>query len=358
MGLKLGSDETRLVTRSIPARLLTEPVRDRWARPLRDLRVSLIDRCNFRCPYCMPSDRFPEHHPFLKSSQRMADSELLSLLEVFVGLGVRKLRLTGGEPLLVRGLERLIGTIKQRWPALELALTTNGSLLAARAAGLRAAGLDRLTVSLDAIDPEVFANLSGQRGEVATVLQGIAAARAAGFSPVKLNCVVIRGRNEHQILPLVEFFRGTSTVLRFIEYMDVGTLNHWSAADVVSAGEIREYIGARHPLVAVPEPDSSAVAQRWRLQDGSLELGLISSVSQPFCGGCTRARLSADGQLFTCLFAGSGHDLLGPMRSGLDAEGLHQRILGIWSQRDDRYSELRGLSAASSERAEMYHLGG
>lgn len=333
---------------------------DRRSRPLRDLRVSLVDRCNFRCPYCMPAERFPDAHPFLSSAQRLSMGEWEDLLDAFVQLGVAKLRLTGGEPLLVKGLEELLVRIRTRWPALELALTTNGQLLAGRALTLQRAGLNRVTVSLDALDPTVFRKLSGGRGDVNAVLAGISASREAGFEPPKINCVVVRGENDQQIMPLVEHFRGTGSVLRFIEYMDVGTLNGWRPDAVVSAEEIRTRIEQHHPLVPMPRQLSSDVAERWQLADGSLEIGLISSVSQPFCGDCSRARLSADGQLFTCLFAEQGHDLRTPLRRD-GVAGARLRIAELWGMRDDRYSELRSAAANSPHapnRQEMYHLGG
>lgn len=346
--------------RDIPITVLPTTPLDRRGRPLRDLRLSLIDRCNFRCPYCMPADRFPEAHPFLTADQRLSADEWIDMLDAFVQLGVGKLRLTGGEPLLVKGLETLVARIRARWPQLELALTTNGQLLRDRAAGLRKAGLDRITVSLDALDPVTYRALSGGRGDVASVLAGIAAARDAGFAPLKINCVVLRGRNEEEILPLVEHFRDTPTVLRFIEFMDVGTLNAWRPEAVVPAAEIHARIAAQHGLRPLPRQQASDVAERWQLADGSLEIGMISSVSHPFCGDCARARLSADGQLFTCLFAEQGHDLRMVLREG-GVPALRAAIAALWGLREDRYSELRADSRSATgpiARPEMYHLGG
>ena len=308
----------------------------------------------------MPAERFPEAHAFLSQDERLSAEEWLDLLDAFVQLGVAKLRLTGGEPLLVKGLADLVGRIRERWPALELALTTNGQLLASRALALKRAGLNRVTVSLDALDPAVFRKLSGGRGDVDAVLTGIIAARNAGFGPPKINCVVVRGDNDRQIMPLVEHFRGSGSVLRFIEFMDVGTLNAWRPEAVVPAEEIRARIQQQHPLLPLPRQVASDVAERWQLADGSLEIGLISSVSQPFCGDCSRARLSADGQLFTCLFAERGHDLRTVLRRD-GVAGARQRIAELWGLRDDRYSELRASGAdasGASTRQEMYHLGG
>src|SRR5690606_9467403 len=275
--------------------------RDRLGRPLRDLRLSVIDACNFRCGYCMPADRVPDDHG-TSAASRMSFDQIETLVRGFVQVGVRKLRLTGGEPLLRRNLPELIARLA-RIPGIEdLALTTNGALLAAQARALREAGLRRLTVSLDALDPGVFRAMSGNRGEVATVLEGIAAAEAAGFGRLKINCVVLRGTNDHQVLPLLEHFRGTGHVVRFIEYMDVGTCNGWDPAQVVRADELRDRIAARWPLRPLAAGYTGEVAQRYAFADGGGEVGFINSVSAPFCGDCHRARVSADGQLYTCLF--------------------------------------------------------
>ncbi len=330
--------------------------RDSRARPLHDLRISVTDRCNFRCPYCMPRERFGADWPFLPRSAVLTFEEIERLARLFVCLGVRKIRLTGGEPLLRRDLTRLI----ERLAALpvDLALTTNGSLLAEQAAALRAAGLHRVSVSLDALDADIFRRLSDAPATPDEVLAGIAAAAAAGLRPVKINTVVVRGVNEDQILPLVERFRGTGQVLRFIEYMDVGTTNGWNLADVVPAAEIRRRVEAAHPLEAVPPEVPGEVASRWRFRDGGGEIGFIASVSEPFCGACSRARISAEGRLFTCLFASHGHDLRTALRDGSLDEDLLETLRSIWQHRDDRYSELRNRVTSRSERVEMSYLGG
>jgi cyclic pyranopterin phosphate synthase len=336
--------------------VVTGDGRDRLDRPLRDLRISVTDRCNFRCPYCMPREVFGADHPFLRRSEILSYEEIDRLAGIFVGLGARKLRLTGGEPLLRRDLPVLVRRLA-RQPGIDLALTTNGSLLADRAAELAAAGLRRVTVSLDSLDDAVFRRMNDADFAVERVLEGIAAAERAGLAPIKINAVVRRGWNEESVLPLVERFRGTGHVLRFIEFMDVGTSNRWRPTDVVPALEILERIAARHPVAPVAAAYRGEVARRWRLVDGTLELGVIASVTAPFCGDCTRARLSADGRLFTCLFAAAGTDLRGPLRAGADDAELAARISGAWSAREDRYSELRAASEPA-ERVEMSYLGG
>ena len=343
-----------------PLRVQDEGPLDRLGRPLRELRLSLIDRCNFRCPYCMPEAEYPADHRFLPLQSRMSNAEMLELVGAAVDLGVRKLRLTGGEPLLYRELLPLLRSLRTRWPTLELALTTNGSRLALLAPALRAAGLDRITVSLDALDPERFAVLSGGRGQIAPVLHGLGAAVAAGFAALKVNCVVLRGVNEDQVLPLVAHFRGSGIELRFIEYMDVGTRNHWQRDAVVTAAELRDRIAAAYPMQALPRA-VGAVAQRWCLLDGSLQLGFVAAVSEPFCGDCSRARLSADGQFHSCLFSTRGTPLLPSLRSeGVTA--ARRRMYQAWQARDDQYSVLRDTLRAESNtptaRMEMYHLGG
>jgi cyclic pyranopterin phosphate synthase len=333
--------------------------RDRLARPLADLRISVIDRCNFRCPYCMPADAYAEDHRFLDAAQRLSFDEIERLARVFVGLGVRKLRLTGGEPLLRRDLPELVRRLAAIPGVEDLALTTNGVLLPRQAGALREAGLRRVTISLDTLDEAVFARLSGGRGELSQVLEGIAAAERAGFAPIKLNCVVMRGVNDDGVPDLVERFRHTGHVLRFIEYMDVGTLNRWRAEQVVTSAELIARIHARWPLRALPPRNPGETARRYAFVDGAGEVGFISSVSAPFCGGCARARLSADGQLFTCLFASRGHDLRTPLREGIDDARLAERVASLWRGRDDRYSELRAADAAhASEHVEMFRIGG
>jgi GTP 3',8-cyclase len=305
----------------------------------------------------MPREVFGAGWQFLPRAEILSYEEIERLAAVFHSLGARKLRLTGGEPLLRRDLDRLIERLS-RLPEVDLALTTNGSLLAERAASLRAAGLGRLTVSLDSLDDATFRRMNDAGLGVERVLAGIAAAERAGFSRIKVNAVVRRGVNESSIVPLVERFRHTGHVVRFIEFMDVGETNRWRHDDVVSAAEMRDRIDAVHPLEPLEPMHPGEVARRFRLRDGSGEVGLISSVTAPFCGACTRARLSADGRLFTCLFAAHGTDLRGPLRAGESAESLAARIAGIWQTRDDRYSELRASAAPHEPRPEMSYLGG
>ncbi|MBS0589882.1 MAG: GTP 3',8-cyclase MoaA, partial [Proteobacteria bacterium] len=309
------------------------PPRDALERPLRDLRISVIDRCNFRCPYCMPEDEYAQDHEFLGKDQRLRFEEIERLARAFAALGVRKLRLTGGEPLLRRDLPRLIELLV-RIPGIDdVAMTTNGVLLPKFAQALRDAGLHRLTVSLDTLDAETFRSLSGGRGEVDQVLAGIAAAETAGFERIKLNCVVVRGVNDQQVVDLVSRFRGTGHILRFIEYMDVGTLNQWRPDAVVPSAELIERIGARWPMRPVAANYPGEVAERHRFVDGAGEIGFISSVSHPFCGDCSRARLSADGKLYTCLFARTGFDLRAALRAGADDKALADLIAGRWTRR-------------------------
>ena len=329
--------------------------RDVFDRPLRDLRLSVIEACNFRCPYCMPADRIAEDHG-LDRAKRMDFDEIEALVRGFVRLGVSKLRLTGGEPLLRRRLPELVARLAAIPGIEDLALTTNGSLLAALAPALHQAGLTRLTVSLDALDPVLFRALSGGRGEVADVLAGIAAAQAAGFGSLKLNCVVQRGVNDDEVFPLLERFRGSGHVLRFIEYMDVGTCNGWSRERVLPSAELRDRIAARWPLRPLDPHYRGEVASRYAFADGAGEIGFVSSVSAPFCGDCHRARVSADGKLYTCLFAGEGHDLRHALREGGDA--LLDRVVALWARRADRYSESRGGAKASRRHVEMYLVGG
>ena len=328
---------------------------DRLARPLRDLRLSVIEACNFRCGYCMPADRIPDDYG-LDAAGRLSFDQIETLARVAAGLGATKLRITGGEPLLRRGLAGLIERLARIEGLDDLAMTTNGSLLARHAAALRAAGLRRITVSLDALDPEQFRALSGGRGEVADVLAGIAAAEAAGFGPLKINCVVQRGVNDDQVLPLVAHFRGSGHVLRFIEYMDVGTCNGWRREGVVPSAELRNRIHARWPLRALDANYRGEVAERHAFDDGGGEVGFVSSVTAPFCGDCHRARVSADGQLYTCLFSSQGLDLRPALVQGEAA--LAARLADIWSQRADRYSELRGSARAQRRHVEMFLVGG
>jgi cyclic pyranopterin phosphate synthase len=331
---------------------------DTFGRPLRDLRISVTDRCNFRCPYCMPRERYDEHYKFLKSAERLSFDEIVRLTRLFLQLGVRKLRLTGGEPLLRQGIEDLIGDLSTLPGVEDIALTTNGVLLPQHAIGLRAAGLRRVTVSLDSLDPAIFARMAGDLGTPAEVLAGIDAAQRAGFAPIKLNAVIQRGINDHTALALVERFRGTGMVLRFIEYMDVGNRNDWRADQVVPSRELMQQIAARWPVHAVNADYRGEVAKRYAFDDGQGEIGFISSVTQPFCGDCTRARLSSNGVLHTCLFATGGLDLRAPLRAGASDSELLELITGCWTRRTDRYSELRGRTDTHGARVEMNYVGG
>ena len=334
-------------------------VQDTLGRPLRDLRLSVIDRCNFRCPYCMPRERFHDQYRFLKSTERLDFNELLRLTRLFVQLGVVKLRVTGGEPLLRAGLADLVGDLTSLPGIDDVALTTNGVLLAQHAAELRAAGLQRVTVSLDSLDPAVFARMSGGFGSVDDVLAGIAAAQRAGLSPIKLNAVVQRDVNDHQVLDMVERFRGTGVIVRFIEYMDVGNRNDWNRERIVPSQQLLERIASRWPLSALEPSYCGEVARRYAFDDGGGELGFISSVTQPFCGDCSRARLSSDGKFYTCLFAADGIDLRAPLRGGASDEELLGLIRAVWERRSDRYSELRdNLRARGVQHVEMNHVGG
>jgi cyclic pyranopterin phosphate synthase len=342
-----------------------QPVRDTRARPLRDLRISVTDRCNFRCTYCMPRDVFDGNHAFLPHAQLLSFEEIARTANVFARLGVRKIRLTGGEPLLRKNIETLIGMLARlRTPdgePLELSLTTNGSLLARKARALKDAGLDRVTVSMDALDPQMFARMSDTDFPVADVLRGIDAAAEAGLTPVKVNMVVRRGVNDDQIMPMARHFRGTGHVLRFIEYMDVGSTNGWNMAEVLPSADVLARIGAEFPLVPLETDPMGRVAQRWAYADGAGEVGVISSVTQAFCEGCTRARLSPEGRLFLCLFASQGHDLRALIRGGADDDRLAAAIAGIWSDRDDHYSEGRVAGtpvAGSGPKVEMSYIGG
>ena len=335
-----------------------EPTRDTLGRPLRDLRISVTDRCNFRCGYCMPKEVFGVDHAFLPRAEILDFEEIERVVRASVDLGVRKVRLTGGEPLVRRHLERLVGMLAPIPEIEDLTLTTNASLLAGKAQALADAGLDRLTVSLDALDDATFMRMNDVGFPVSRVLDGIAAAKAAGLASVKINSVVRRDLNEHAILDLAEHFRGTGMTVRFIEYMDVGHTNGWRMDDVVPAAEVISRIDARWPLEPVEPEYRGEVAQRYRYRDGGGEIGVISSVTQPFCGDCTRARLSADGSLYTCLFATAGHDLRGLLRSGATDADLAAAIRAIWTRRSDRYSELRSLDTVEIPKVEMSFIGG
>ena len=329
---------------------------DAFGRPLRDLRISVTDRCNFRCTYCMPKEAFGHAYRFLERKELLDFEEITRIARAAVGLGVRKLRLTGGEPLLRKDIERLIGMLSGL--DAELTLTTNASLLPRKAQALRDAGLSRITVSLDAMDDATFRAMNDVDFPVERVLEGIAAARAAGL-PLKVNCVVRRGVNEDQIVPLARYFREHGDTLRFIEFMDVGTTNGWRMDEVVPAAEIVATLSAAFPLEPAQAQYRGEVAKRWRYLDGGGEIGIIASVSAPFCGDCTRSRISAEGVLYTCLFAARGHDLRALVRGGADDAGLAARLNEIWRLRADRYSELRAQATASGPaKVEMSYIGG
>ena len=338
-----------------PAAPAIPTVSDLMGRALRDLRVSVTDRCNFRCPYCMPRSHYGPGHRFVAGAGALSVDETVRLTGVFASLGATKVRLTGGEPLLRRDLEAIVAGIAAHGIA-DIALTTNGALLERRAVALRRAGLHRVTVSLDSLHQETFTAMSDVNVPVARVLAGIRAAQRAGLDPVKLNCVVRRGVNDSGLLELVDFARRERLTLRFIEYMDVGTSNGWRLQDVVTGDEILARIGAVHRLVA--EPAAPEAVARYHRFDDDAELGVITSVSRPFCGDCTRARLSVDGRLFTCLFAADGLDLLTPMRAGAADADLAALITDRWRARDDRYSELRASATTAVPRVEMSYIGG
>jgi GTP 3',8-cyclase len=331
-------------------------VTDRFARPLRDLRVSITDRCNFRCVYCMPKEVFGRDYEFLPRADLLSFEEIERLARAFVANGVRKIRITGGEPLVRRNVERLIELLAAI-DDLDLTLTTNGSLLSGKAQALKDAGLRRITVSLDSLDDATFRAMNDVDFPVARVLEGIDAAAAAGL-PVKVNVVVKRGLNEDGVLPLARHFHGTGHTLRFIEFMDVGHTNGWRMDDVVPAAEIVNAIDAELPLAPVEPAYRGEVARRWRYVDGGGEVGVIASVTQPFCGDCTRARVSADGKLYTCLFAVRGHDLRALVRSDVDDARIAEAIGSLWRRREDRYSELRTAATAHPQRVEMSYIGG
>ena len=326
-------------------------------RPLRDLRISVTDRCNFRCVYCMPKEVFGKDYAFLERKALLTFEEIARLARVFKCLGIEKIRLTGGEPLVRRNLEQLIGMLADI-PGLDLTLTTNGSSLARKAPALKAAGLKRITVSLDALDDATFMRMNDVDFPVAKVLEGIDAAAAAGLGPIKVNMVVKRGLNESSILPMARFFRGRGHVLRFIEYMDVGATNGWRMDDVVTAREIVETIDAEMPLEPADPNYRGEVAERWRYRDGSGEIGVIASVTQAFCRDCTRARISTEGKLYTCLFATSGHDLRALLREGASDAEIEAAVRAIWSRRSDRYSEVRSSNTVEMKKIEMSYIGG
>jgi len=344
----------------VPIKTLPEttPVADRLSRPLRELRVSVIDRCNFRCTYCMPEDSLQGRGVFLPLVKLLTDHEITDLVRAFVDLGVRKVRITGGEPLVRPGLPSLISRLSAIEGLRDIALTTNGVLLPRLASDLAEAGLSRITVSLDSLDERVLDQMSGGKARLKDILAGIDAATAAGFERLKINTVVQRGVNDHTVLDLLAHFRGTGHTVRLIEYMDVGNSNHWHMEQVVSSAEWVGRIGGEGPSEPVPGGKPSETARRYRYVDGQGEIGLISSITQPFCGGCTRARLTADGILYTCLFGSKGANLMPFLRQASDPVMLRDRIRALWLQRQDRYSEIRTELTPKRDKVEMYRMGG
>jgi cyclic pyranopterin phosphate synthase len=331
-------------------------LQDTLGRPMRDLRISVTDRCNFRCIYCMPREVFDAGHEFLPHSAILSFEEIARLARIFVGLGVKKIRLTGGEPLVRKQLHRLVAMLAE--PPVEITLTTNGSLLARQARSLKEAGLDRVTVSLDSLDEATFQAMNDADFPVAKVIEGIEVAAAEGLGPVKINMVVKRGTNDGDIVAMARRWRGTGHIIRFIEYMDVGSTNGWRMDDVVPSAELIERISAVWPLEPVDANYAGEVAERWRYRDGAGEIGVISSVTQAFCASCNRMRLSTEGSLYTCLFAQSGHDLKSLMRSGASDAELRNEIAAVWQQRADRYSEIRTSQTSSLKKVEMSYIGG
>ena len=334
---------------------------DKFGRHMRDLRISVTDRCNFRCTYCMPAEIFGESYKFLPKEEILTFEETVRLTRIFVGLGVNKIRLTGGEPLLRRDLHRLVAMLAKVEGAKDLTLTTNGYLLAEQAQQLKDAGLQRVTVSLDTLDDEIFKKMNGRGFDTSRVLQGIEQAAAVGLAPIKINAVVQKGVNDHTIVDLARYFKGTGHIVRFIEYMDVGNRNGWKWDDVVPAAEVVRRIDSKFPLEPIDSNYQGEVALRYRYRDGTGEIGVITSVTQPFCGDCTRARLSTDGKIYTCLFASLGVGLRDPMRAGASDEQLRELIAGVWGRRVDRYSEERTEMAPlqnSRQKIEMYQIGG
>ena len=329
---------------------------DTLGRPMRDLRISVTDRCNFRCVYCMPREVFDADYKFLPHDAILSFEEIARLAGIFVGLGVRKIRLTGGEPLVRRNLDRLVRLLSPL--GAELTLTTNGSLLAKQAPLLKSAGLNRVTVSLDSLDDATFRAMNDADFPVAKVIEGIEAASAAGLAPVKVNMVVKRGVNDGDVVAMAERWRGSGHIVRFIEYMDVGSSNGWRMDDVIPSAEVVRRIAARWPLEPVDPTHPGEVAERWRYVDGAGEIGVISSVTQAFCSTCNRMRLSTEGSLYTCLFAQSGHDLKTLLRGGASDDEIRNEIVAVWRQRGDRYSEIRTLETSKQPKVEMSYIGG
>jgi len=332
-------------------------VLDRRGRPIRDLRVSVTDRCNFRCTYCMPKDVFGRNYEFLPHDDLLSFEEITRLARLFMGLGLEKIRITGGEPLLRRHIEGLVEMLAGLGDV-DLTLTTNGSLLARKARDLRNAGLRRVTVSLDSLDDAVFQGMNDVDFPVSRVLEGIDAAAAAGLAPIKINMVIKRGVNDHDVLAMARRFKGSGHVLRFIEFMDVGSTNGWRMDDVVPSAELVRRIGEVFPIEPLGRLYAGEVAERWRYRDGSGEIGFISSVTQAFCRDCTRLRLSPEGRLFTCLFADAGYDLRALLRGRASDEDLSRQLVSIWQQREDRYSEIRSAATAGTQKVEMSYIGG
>ena len=361
-------DEGKGLVAPIPSHLNSPSMStlDTRGRLLRDLRISVTDRCNFRCTYCMPKEVFNQDYPYLAHDELLSFEEITRLANIFASLGVEKIRLTGGEPLLRKNLEILIGMLAKiqtpQGEPLDLTLTTNGSVLRKKAAALKAAGLKRITVSLDGLDDAVFKKMNDVDFPVEDVLDGINAAQEAGFESIKVNMVVQKGSNEHEIISMAERFKGTGIVLRFIEYMDVGSSNGWNMAEVLPSQEVIALIHSVHPLEAISANYAGEVAKRWRYQDGSGEIGVISSVTQAFCSDCSRARISTDGQLYLCLFANKGFDFKSMLRSGKSDLEIANAIMSVWSKRDDRYSEIRGSISEQVKslgpKVEMSYIGG
>jgi cyclic pyranopterin phosphate synthase len=344
---------------------LSTDILDSFQRPLRDLRISVTDRCNFRCTYCMPAEIFGERYEFLPRPEILSFEEILRVVRATAPMGVEKVRITGGEPLLRHGLPHLIEGLGEIDGIRDIALTTNGTLLKRMAGQLRRSGLTRMTISLDSLDEDVFREMNGGKLDVATVLEGIETAESVGFSSIKINCVVQKGVNDHTLVDLARHFKGTDHIVRFIEYMDVGTRNDWKLDEVLPADELVARIDAELSIEPVDPNYVGEVARRWRYKDGQGEIGMITSVSSPFCGDCSRARLTTDGALVTCLFASGGTDLREALRGGMSDDDLRELIAGIWTQRKDRYSEERteimraeGEGGEKRERVEMYQIGG
>lgn len=338
---------------------MTSHLLDKLERPFSDLRISVTDRCNFRCQYCMPKEIFGSDYNFLPSDQLLTFEEITRFVQIIAPLGLTKVRLTGGEPLVRKNLEDLVSMLRQNQPDLEIALTTNGSLLPSKARQLKENGLNRVTISLDSLDDEIFMAMNDAAFPVAKVLDGIQAAEDAGLLPIKINMVVKRGVNEGSILPMAEYFRERGHILRFIEYMDVGSTNGWNMDDVVPAREILETIHAVYPLEPLDPNQPSDVAKRWKYQDGRGVIGIIASVTDPFCGGCTRLRLSAPGELFTCLFSEKGHDIKGLLRGAAPDRDLADFVTSLWSRRSDNYSQIRSQNGTlPGQKVEMSYIGG